>query len=368
MGPLAGVRVVEMAGIGPCPFCGTLLSDMGADVIRVERPGMAAPAGRNGALSRGRRSLALDLRQPGAAEAVLRLVERADILIEGYRPGVMERLGLGPETCLARNPGLVYGRVTGWGQEGPLAPRAGHDINFVALSGALHAIGPRDGPPLPPLNLVGDMGGGGMLLAFGVACALLEARRSGRGQVVDAAMVDGAAQIMGMIYGLLAEGHWQDRRGSNLLDGGAARYGCYRCADGRWLAVGALEPVFLERLLGMLGIDVAPAADDAALRAALAKAFARRPRHEWQALLEGEDVCVTPVLDLAEAPLHPHNSARGTFVRGPDGWQPAAAPRFSRTPAEARTDLPVPGADTDAILADIGFSPEEIITLKGNVT
>ncbi|HEY1013982.1 MAG TPA: CaiB/BaiF CoA-transferase family protein, partial [Herpetosiphonaceae bacterium] len=314
MGPLAGIRIIELAGLGPAPFCAMLLADMGAEVLRVERPGGGGPLGPLGdrLLTRGRRSVALDLKQPAAIDALLGLIEGCDGLIEGFRPGVMERLGLGPADCLARNGRLVYGRMTGWGQDGPLAAAPGHDINYIALSGALHAIG-GPGAPAIPLNLVGDFGGGGLLLAFGMVCALLEARGSGRGQVVDAAMTDGAALLMTMIYQLKGLGAWTGGRGANLLDGGAHFYGPYACADGRWLAVGALEPAFYAALLERAGIDDPalaaqwPPADWPAQRARLAEIFRARPRDEWCALLAGSDACVTPVLDLDEAPAHAHN-------------------------------------------------------------
>jgi alpha-methylacyl-CoA racemase len=366
MKPLHGVRVIEMAGLGPGPYCAMLLADMGADVVRVDRPGggalPGAPDPERDVLNRGRRSIALDLKDPDAVRTLLALVEKADALVEGYRPGVMERLGLGPEACHARNPALVYGRMTGWGQHGPLAPRAGHDINYIALSGALHAIGPADGVPVPPLNLVGDFGGGGMLLAFGLLCALLEARRCGRGRVVDAAMSDGSASLMTIIYGLHASGLWHDARGRNLLDGGAPYYGCYRCADGGHVAVGALEPAFYRDLLDLLGLADGPEwrQDDVALwpeqRRRFAEIFATRPRDVWAALAEGRDCCLTPVLSLAEAPDHPHNRARGTFVAHAGIVQPAPVPRFGpQAPAIDRAP-PRPGQDGAAILRDWGVA------------
>jgi alpha-methylacyl-CoA racemase len=362
MKPLHGVRVIEMAGLGPGPYCAMLLADMGADVVRVDRPGggprPGEPAPERDVLTRGRRSIALDLKDPAAVRTLLSLVEKADLLVEGYRPGVMERLGLGPDVCHARNPALVYGRMTGWGQHGPLAPRAGHDINYIALSGALHAIGPADGVPVPPLNLVGDFGGGGMLLAFGLLCALLEARRSGRGRVVDAAMSDGAASLMTIIYGLHASGLWRDARGRNLLDGGAPYYGCYRCADGGHVAVGALEPAFFRDLLDLLGLADGPEwrQDDAALwprqRRRFAEIFATRSRDEWAALADGRDCCLTPVLSLAEAPDHPHNRARGTFVTNAGIVQPAPVPRFGPEAPVIDRVPPRSGQDSAAILRD----------------
>lgn len=375
MGPLAGLRIIEMAGIGPAPFAAMLFADMGAEVIRIDRK---APPGDGafdtlksyGFLNRGRRSLALDLKKPQATAALLKLVGAADALIEGFRPGVMERLGLGPEVCLAAKPALVYGRITGWGQSGPLAQTAGHDINYIALSGALHAIGTAE-QPLPPLNVVGDFGGGAMFVAFGVVCALLEAQRSGRGQVVDAAMTDGAALLTAMQYSFKAMGHWSNRRQANLLDGGAPFYGTYACADGKWLAVGPIEPQFHEVLIEKLGLAQADFADrwDAAswprLRARLEVAFAGRTRDEWVALLERTDACVAPVLDLDEAPRHPHNVARGTFVEHDGITQPAPAPRFSRTaPAIGRPAPRAAGEHSAAVLGDWGFTPAEIDALK----
>ncbi len=341
-GPLKGVRIVEMTGIGPAPFACMLLADMGADVIRIERPdaGDAAGAGRGRkqVLHRGRPALALDLKQAPAQEQLLALIGRADALVEGFRPGVMERLGLGPEPCLNVNPRLVYGRMTGWGQSGPLAQAAGHDINYIALSGALHAIGPRVGKPIVPLNLVGDFGGGALYLALGLVSALLEARVSGQGQVVDAAIVDGTVSLMGMIYGRMAEGLWQDQRASNLLDGGAPWYGCYETADGKFIAIGAIEPQFYDELCKRAGI----AAPDATARLErsswtaqaeqLAALFRQRSRDQWCALLEGSDACFAPVLDMHEAPAHPHNRDRQNFVELDGVVQPAPAPRFSRTP------------------------------------
>ena len=370
MGPLAGLRVVEFAGIGPGPFAAMMLADMGADVVRIDRAGSTLLGLDYDVLNRGRRSIALDLKRPEAVEVALRLVENADALIEGFRPGVMERLGLGPDICLARNPRLAYGRITGWGQEGPLAHAAGHDINYIALSGALHAIGTQDGGPVVPLNLIGDFGGGGMLLAFGLVCAVLEARNSGTGQVVDAAMTDGAALLMAMIYGMAGNGQWTDQRQANLLDGGAPYYGTYRCADGKWVAVGALEPQFYALLLDKLGLDdpAFRAQSDRSmwprLRTALADAFARRTRQEWCVILQGTDSCFAPVLDLAEAPAHPHNASRGTLVERDGIVQPAPAPRFSRTAAALRSPPSQPGEHGREILAEHGFSPVEIKALQ----
>jgi alpha-methylacyl-CoA racemase len=342
MGPLTGVNVVEFTGLAAAPFAAMMLADMGADVVRIERPGHGNAADlRVDVLARGRRTVVLDLKDPAGVASALELIDRADALVEGFRPGVMERLGLGPDVCSARNPRLVYGRLTGYGQRGPLATAAGHDINYIALSGALHAIGTERDGPLPPLNLVGDFGGGGMLLAFGIVCALFEARSSGLGQVVDAAMTDGAALLMSFTYALADSDRWTNRRGANLLDGGAPHYNVYRCADGKWIAVGALEPQFYAALLDGLGIDdpalrpVAPQSSWHALRERIAAVFATRTLDEWCAVFEGTDACVTPVLDLDEAPNHPHNVARATFVQRDGMLQPAPAPRLSRSIPEA---------------------------------
>jgi alpha-methylacyl-CoA racemase len=377
MGPLRGVKVVEFAGIGPGPFCGMLLSDLGAEVVRIDRPGGASPLSvffppTQDVLCRGRRSVALDLKHPQAVEAALALLEHADILLEGYRPGVMERLGLGPEVCLQRNPRLVYGRMTGWGQTGPLASAAGHDLDYIALSGALHAIGRAGGGPVPPLNLVGDFGGGGMMLGFGVLAALLEARSSGQGQVVDAAMSDGAALLMASLYGLKAAGGWKPERGTNLLDGGAPFYDTYQCADGKWLAVGPIEPQFFARLVAALELDPGLCQsqfDEAAwprARELLGAAFRTRARDAWMERLQGVDACVAPVLDLDEAPRHPHHQARRTFLELGGVVQPAPAPRFSRTEAVVQGPPPEPGADTEAVLSDWGFSLERIAALRAS--
>lgn len=369
-GPLAGLRAVEFAGLGPGPFCGMLLADLGADVVRIDPPG-GSPAGRfipeprADLMARGRRLLALDLKQPADAALAHALLQRADVLVEGFRPGVMERLGFGPEACLQENPRLVYGRVTGWGQAGPLSGSAGHDIDYLALSGVLHAIGSRDGPPLPPLNLIGDFAGGGMLLAIGILAALQERGHSGRGQVVDAAMVDGAALLATFAHGLMAIGHWQDRRGVNLLDGGAPFYGCYACADGRHVAIGPLEPGFYRQLLAGLGLGTPeewPQHDRdrwPALREKLAETFRTRTRDEWCRLFEGTDACVAPVLSLAEAPAHPHNRARGTFAEADGIIQPAPAPRFSRTPVALRETPQAGQDDRNAIITDWCISLDE---------
>jgi alpha-methylacyl-CoA racemase len=374
-GPLSGLKVIEMVGIGPGPFCAMALADLGAEVIRIDRPQSAggrraAGAERFDVLARGRRSVCLDLRKPGGTDTVLALVERADILIEGFRPGVMERLGLGPEVCLARNPRLVFGRMTGWGQFGPLAQAAGHDINYISIAGALAAIGPSGGKPSVPLNYIGDFGGGGMLLAFGVMCALHEVRQSGRGQVVDAAMTDGTAMLSAMMYGMRARGVWSTSRGENLLDGGAHFYDTYACADGKYVSVGAIEPQFYAKLREICGIDD-PAFDaqlDAArwpvLKHRLADVFRTRTRDEWCALLEGTDACFAPVLDWDEAPQHAHNRARGTFVDVAGVTQPAPAPRFSRTPPVTPGAPSAPGADTEAVLTDWGLGAEAIGSLR----
>lgn len=375
-GPLAGVRVVELAGIGPGPFAAMMLADLGAEVLRVDRPtgpGLTFGAPHLDVLNRGRRNVAVDLKDPRGREVVLRLVERADVLVEGFRPGVTERLGLGPEDCWARNPRLVYGRMTGWGQDGPLAPTAGHDIGYVALTGALHAVGRAGGPPQVPVNLVGDFGGGAMYLVVGVLAALLEARGSGRGQVVDAAIVDGAAGLTAMLHGLLAAGAWQDRRGVNLLDSGAPFYDVYETADGRWMAVGALEPQFYAALLAVLDLgDDVPDRDDPrqwpALRERFAARFGERTQAEWTELFEGTDACVAPVLSLTEAPAHPHLAARGSFVEHAGVVQPAPAPRFSRTPGALGEPPARPGQHSREALSDWGVADVEQLIADGVVT
>ncbi|CAL9359400.1 Succinyl-CoA--L-malate CoA-transferase alpha subunit [Streptomyces sp. enrichment culture] len=358
-GPLAGVRVVELAGIGPGPFAAMLLADLGADVVRVDRPGgpglVIDPA--RDVTHRNKRSVIVDLKSPDGPARVLDLAARADILVEGFRPGVAERLGVGPEPCHARNPRLVYGRMTGWGQQGPLAPRAGHDIAYIALTGALGMIGEPDRPPAVPANLLGDYAGGSLYLVVGVLAALHHARATGTGQVVDAAVVDGTAHLTAMIHGMLAAGGWQDRRGANLLDGGCPFYGTYETADGRHMAVGALEQRFYEEFMHLLGIpDQAPARDDPArwgeLREAIAARFKTRTRDEWTAVFEGSDACVAPVLSLREAPHHPHLAARSTFTGHGGLTQPAPAPRFSATPTAVRTGPALPGADTGAVARD----------------
>ena len=373
-GPLSHLTVIELAGIGPGPFACMLLADMGARVIRIDRPpvpprgGLEALMRNDSVVDRGRQSLSLDLKDPRAVDAVLRLVEQADILVEGFRPGVAEKLGLGPADCHARNPKLVYGRMTGWGQTGPLAQAAGHDINYVAITGALHAIGKSD-QPLPPLNLVGDYGGGGMLLALGVLAAAHQARHSGEGQVVDAAMTDGAALLMAAPYGLMAKGFWQDRRESNFLDGAAHFYGTYACLDGGHVAIGAIEPQFYRQLLALCDVTDPHFEQQwdqgqwPALRDKLAALFRTRTRAQWCALLEGTDACFAPVLSMNEAIDHPHNAARGTFVRQDGVLQPAPAPRFDRTPSTLPPKAPRTGEHTQALLAQAGFSVDEIESL-----
>jgi len=369
MGPLAGFKIIELAGIGPGPFCGMMLSDMGAEVIRVERLSDASEAPKD-VLARNRRNIALDLKSPAGVEAVLKLVESADALFEGFRPGVTERLGLGPQDCMARNPRLVYGRMTGWGQDGPMAHAAGHDINYIGLSGALHAIGRAGERPVPPLNLVGDFGGGGMLLAYGLVCGLLEASKSGQGQVVDAAMVDGAAALMAMFFSMSASGAFADARGSNLLDGGAHFYDTYETSDGKFICIGSIEPQFYALLLEKAELDTALFADQMnpaqwpLLKAELTKTFRRKTQAQWCDIMEGTDVCFAPVLSIWEAPEHPHNRARNSFLQVDGVMQQAPAPRFSRTTPEIVHGPRVPGEDTLAVLADYGFSAEEITALQ----
>ena len=362
MGPLNGYRIVEMAGLGPAPFCAMLLSDMGADVVRIDREGGSNPLDlKIDVLNRGRRSVALNLKTPEGIATAFALITRADAVIEGYRPGVMERLGLGPEECLAKNPRLVYGRMTGWGQAGPLAHAAGHDINYIALTGVLDAIG-TDESVTPPLNLIGDFGGGALYLAFGVVCALLEARASGEGQVVDAAMVDGAAHLMTMMYGLSQQGKWTDKRQDNLLDGGAHFYGAFECADGKWIAIGSIEPQFYRLLLDTLGIDpdaegVSQSKEDwQRMREQLRQTFLREPQSHWCELMEGTDICFAPVLSMADAPEHPHNKDRSVFVKDFGITQPGPAPRFSRTPGSIRRPPPQPGEHTAEVLEEWGIS------------
>jgi alpha-methylacyl-CoA racemase len=366
-GPLTGLKIVEFAGIGPGPFCGMLLSDLGADVVRIDRKG-----GRGGAPSditaRGRRSVALDLKNPAAIEACLKLLEQADAVFEGFRPGVMERLGLGPDVAMQRNPRLVYGRMTGWGQTGPYANAAGHDMNYIAITGALHAIGTTD-KPVPPLNLVGDFGGGALYLAFGLLAGVIQARETGKGQVIDCAMSDGAASLMAMFYGFKASGMWQEQRRSNLLDGGAHFYDTYQCSDGRWISIGSIEPQFYALLLEKTGIDdpeFQKQHDRSAwpgLHDKLAAVIATKTQDEWCRIMDATDVCFAPVLDLDAAPKHPHNVARKTFVQVAGVTQPAPAPRFSVTPGAIQGPPPAVGAHDREALADWGFSPAEIDAL-----
>ncbi|RKR92333.1 alpha-methylacyl-CoA racemase [Micromonospora pisi] len=375
-GPLTGLRVVELAGIGPGPFAAMMLADMGADVIRVDRAAAVRPecfgTPHPDLLNRGRRSIGVDLKADAGRRVVLDLVRNADVLLEGFRPGVTERLGLGPGDCHEVNPRLVYGRMTGWGQEGPNAAYAGHDLTYLAPTGILHAIGRADERPVPPLNLIGDFGGGGLMLAFGVVCALLDVRAGGAGQVVDAAIVDGAAVLSTALHGLRGLGRWPGGRGGNLLDGGAPFYDTYECADGRFVAVGALEPRFYAELVKLTGFE-APEGGDADRfdperwavdRAAWAELFRTRTRDEWAALLERSDACVAPVLDWDEAPDHPHLRARGVFVDHAGAVQPAPAPRFSGTPATIRRPPPHPGEHTDEILAELGRSGSDIARLR----
>jgi len=372
MGPLKGLKVVEMAGLGPGPFCSMMLGDMGADVIRIDRPN---PSPLEGDASsdinrRSRRSVTLNLKTDAGREAMLKLVAEADALIEGYRPGVMERLGLGPDVCLERNPKLVYGRMTGWGQDGPLAHSAGHDINYLAITGALHAIGTKD-KPVPPLNIAADFGGGGMMLLVGILAAIYEAQASGKGQVVDAGMSDCVPLLLGSVYTRMAYGAWDDEREANMLDGGAYFYGTYECADGKWISLGSIEPQFHALLLEKLDLtddplfarqlekDSWPAA-----KAKLEQVFKTKTRDEWDAIMAGTDVCYGPVLSLKEAPDYPHNKARGAFIEINGHMQAAPAPRFSRTPQDFPSPPPNPGQHNEEALADWGFGADEIAALK----
>ena len=372
MGPLQGLRIVEMAGIGPAPFAGMMLADMGAEVVRIDRlqtEDLGLPEqteAKYDVLARGRRSLGVNLKSGAGRDVVLRMIRAADGLIEGFRPGVMERLGLGPDMCLRLNPRLVYGRVTGYGQDGPMSLRAGHDINYISIGGALHAIGPAGGPPVPPLNLVGDFGGGGMLLAFGLVAAMLWAARTGDGQVVDAAMVDGTASLMGMVQGLVAAGVWRDQRGVNILDGAAPFYRTYETKDGKYVAVGAIERRFYLELLVGLGLNREPLPDQhdrsrwPELSQRFAAVFATRTRAEWEHAFAASDACVTPVLSIAEATEHPHNRARRTFLERDGVPQPAPAPRFSRTSPETGEAGRAPDADSADVLQSFGFAEDEI--------
>ena len=368
--PLSGIRVIEMAGIGPAPFCAMMLADMGAEIIRIDRHSDTFLGGGGTAIERGRRNLILDLKQEEAKDIVKKLVATADILIEGFRPGVMERLGLGPDDCFAINPALIYGRMTGWGQEGPLSKTAGHDINYIAVTGALHAMGDATSPPNPPLHLVGDMGGGAMMLAYGIVCALLESQRSGQGQVVDAAITSGASLISTMYYALIEQGLWNLNRGANLLDGGAPFYSCYRCQDGKFIAIGAIEPQFYRLLLELCGVE-----DEAIFqeqmnrdlwpeqKAAWAALFQTKTQAQWCELLEGTDACFSPVLDFNEAVSYTHHQARGSFQEINGNLYPAAEPILSRTPAQAGSISPA-GYHSHEILAELGFSEAEIQALR----
>jgi alpha-methylacyl-CoA racemase len=374
MGPLAGLKVLEFEAIGPGPFCGMMLSDMGADVLLVDRPGdPGLGLGRSrwfDVMMRGRRSVTLDLKSKDGVAAALELAAKADALIEGFRPGVMERLGLGPDVLLQRNPKLVYGRMTGWGQDGPLAPRAGHDINYIALTGVLHAIGRKGEAPVPPLNLVGDFGGGGMLLAFGIACAIVEAQKSGKGQVVDAAMVDGASTLAAMFAGMMAAGRWSEARGENVLDTGAPWYETYETRDGKHVAIGSIETKFYEELLSKLNLNPAelPPQHDRkgwpALRKVFSDKFREKSRDEWCEVFEGSDACFAPVLTFSEARAYPHNAQRGTFTRVGKVEQPSPAPRLSRTPGAIRNAPPERGEGGAQALKDWGFSDTDVAGLK----
>ena len=373
-GPLAGKKVIEIAGIGPGPFCAMMLADMGADVIRVDRAqnvrGGDPDSPPADVLNRGRRSVGVDLKHPDGVETVLSLIESADALLEGFRPGVMERLGLGPDAALARNPRLVYGRMTGWGQDGPYAHTAGHDINYIALAGTLHGIGRQGEKPLPPLNLVGDFGGGGMLLAFGLVCGMLSAQETGQGQVVDAAMVDGAAVLMTMMHAFLAMGIWEDERGVNMLDTGTHFYDTYETADGKYVSIGSIEPQFYAELLEHTGLagEELPFQHDrtqwGAMKERLTAVFKSKTRDEWCSIMEGTDVCFAPVLSMREAPEHPHNVHRGTFVERNGVVQPAPAPRFSKTEPEIQRPPSHAGQHTDEVLAEWGFDTDRIAKLR----
>ena len=367
-GPLSGLKIVEFAGIGPGPFCGMLLSDLGADVVRIDRKG-AGRGSKFDVTGRGRRSIALDLKSPAAVEACLRLMDGADAVFEGFRPGVMERLGLGPDVALKRNAKLVFGRMTGWGQFGPYSKAAGHDMNYIAITGALHAIGTED-KPVPPLNLVGDFGGGALYLAFGLLAGVIHARATGQGQVIDCAMSDGAASLMAMFYGMKGSGMWGNDRRTNLLDGGAHFYDTYQCSDGKWVSIGSIEPQFYALLLEKTGITDPAFANQMSreawpeLSAKLATVIATKTQKDWCDLMDGTDVCFAPVLDLDEAPKHAHNVARQTFVEVEGVVQPAPAPRFSATPGQIQGPPPAIGGHTESALLDWGFASTEIEALK----
>jgi len=370
MGPLKGLKIIEMAGIGPGPFCGMVLADLGAELIRVDRASAIGTGSKKEPSNRGKKSIAIDLKSKEGVEIVLKLVETADAIFEGFRPGVMERLGLGPNVCLERNERIVFGRMTGWGQEGPLAKSAGHDINYISLSGALAAIGRPGSPPVPPLNLIGDFGGGGMLLALGLVAGLLESKESKKGQVVDAAMTDGSALLMTMIYSMQSSGLWKNSLGSNLLDGGSHFYDTYECKDGKFISIGSIEPQFYELLCKIAELDDSVFSNQMdrqfwpEQKKVIKEIFLNKTREEWCALMEGTDVCFAPVLNMAEAPLHPHNIERKTFIELEGVTQPAPAPRFSRTDPEIVSSPSLVGEHTDEVLKAIGLNEEDINSLK----
>ena len=370
MGPLKGLKIIEMAGIGPGPFCGMVLADLGAEIIRVDRASAIGTGSKQEPSNRGKKSIAVDLKTKEGVEVVLKLVETADAIFEGFRPGVMERLGIGPEVCLARNDRIVFGRMTGWGQEGPLSNAAGHDINYISLSGALAAIGRPGSPPVPPLNLIGDFGGGGMLLALGLVAALLESKESKKGQVVDAAMTDGSALLMTMIYSMQSSGMWKTTMGSNLLDGGSHFYDTYECKDGKFISIGSIEPQFYALLCQIAELDEKVFSKQMSRdlwpeqKEEIKKIFLNKTRDEWCELMEGTDVCFAPVLDMSEAPQHPHNKERKTFIDLEGVIQPAPAPRFSRTEPEVVSSPSIVGEHTNEVLSSIGLSEEDISSLK----
>jgi len=370
-GPLNGFKIIEFAGLGPAPFAGMMLSDMGAEILRIDK--MSSKSAKNSEngnfdiLSRGRQTLTIDLKKPDGALLALKMIEKADALIEGFRPGVMEKLGLGPEKCLKKNPKLVYGRMTGWGQEGPLSKFAGHDINYLSLTGALHSIGRKGSNPTPPLNLVGDFGGGGMFLAFGIVCALIEASKSDKGQVVDAAMVDGVTSLMAMVHGLLSTDIWEDRPASNFLDTGSHYYDTYECLDGKYVAVGAIEPKFYNSLVEVLGLNKISEEKEQMdksrwpeLKKKFSSVFLTKTRGEWCKIMKDKDVCFSPVLSITEAYEHPHNKARKLFLKNGKRIEPAPAPRFSRTPGSINRDLSGSNAETSKLLFDWGLNEQEI--------
>ncbi len=366
MGPLQGIKVIELAGIGPGPFCGMMLADMGAEVIRVDRISGKSAIRSNDVLTRGRQSIAVDLKNPDGREVILKLCEQADAFFEGFRPGVTERLGIGPDDCMSRNSGLVYGRMTGWGQDGPLAQAAGHDINYISLAGALHGIGRKGERPVPPLNLVGDFGGGGMLLAFGLVCAILEAQKSGKGQVVDAAMVDGAATLMAMFFSMKAGGMYSDERGTNLLDGGAHFYDSYETSDGKYISLGSIEPQFYALLVEKAGLDEEDFSNQmdrnnwSKLKKDLIERFKSKTRDEWCEIMEGTDICFAPVLSLSEVANHPHNIARKTFAEQDGFLQPTPAPRYSRSEVSLTHGSRIAGEDSRVVLARYGYDEAKI--------